>query len=151
MKLINQRVVLYDGVCGLCNGVVQAVLAYDASEKILFSPIQSKFSENLLKKKNLNNTDLDTFYYCEIDDIKDPKYIQLYSKFNGAYTLISHMADFSSNFLLLFLSYFLFFIPNFFGNFCYDLVAKNRYNILGKHKEVCKMYNKNQMKRIIFD
>eukprot|EP01080_Neovahlkampfia_damariscottae_P000642 gene642-8145_t len=144
-----QRIVLYDGVCGLCNGVVQKVIYFDSSEKILFSPLQSKFSANLLKKKKLNNKDLDTFYYCEVDDLTNPKIIQLSSRFSGAFSLISSMS--ASSYLMLFLSYFLFFIPNFVGNFVYNLVGKNRYKIFGKYKEVCKMYSKYQMKRFIFD
>ena len=40
----NQRVILFDGVCGLCNAWVDFVLKQDSEGKFQFAPLQGKFA-----------------------------------------------------------------------------------------------------------
>ena len=37
-------VLLYDGVCGLCNYLVQFVLQHDADTHFSFAPLQSEYA-----------------------------------------------------------------------------------------------------------
>ena len=55
-------VLLYDGVCGLCNRTVRFVLRRDREEKFRFSPLQSAFAARLLGKKGVDASDLNSFY-----------------------------------------------------------------------------------------
>jgi predicted DCC family thiol-disulfide oxidoreductase YuxK len=52
--------VLYDGVCALCNRVVGFLLRHDRHDRFRFAPLQSEFAQNLSQRHGLNAQDLDT-------------------------------------------------------------------------------------------
>lgn len=58
----DQSIVLYDGVCGLCNRLVQFILKRDTHDRFRFASLQSHFSETLLMRHGADSHDLDTFY-----------------------------------------------------------------------------------------
>lgn len=43
-------VLLYDGLCGLCDGVVQLVLARDSKRTLYFAPLQGEFASGVLSR-----------------------------------------------------------------------------------------------------
>ena len=45
---MNDAVLLYDGLCGFCDGLVQFVLARDAKGTLRFAPLQGDFAGELL-------------------------------------------------------------------------------------------------------
>jgi predicted DCC family thiol-disulfide oxidoreductase YuxK len=55
-------ILLYDGVCGVCNRVVQFIPLRDHRATIRFAPLQSAFASRILTRHNLNPRDLDTIY-----------------------------------------------------------------------------------------
>ena len=55
-------IVLYDGVCGLCNRAVQFLLKRDRHDRFRFAPLQSDFAANLLQRHGIDHTKLDTVY-----------------------------------------------------------------------------------------
>jgi predicted DCC family thiol-disulfide oxidoreductase YuxK len=55
-------VLLYDGVCGLCNRTVQFVLKRDRSDAFRFAALQSALGRRILERHGANPSDLDTFY-----------------------------------------------------------------------------------------
>jgi predicted DCC family thiol-disulfide oxidoreductase YuxK len=55
-------IILYDGVCGLCNGLVQFILKHDRDGRLRFASLQSDFAERVLSRHGIHNTDLDTFH-----------------------------------------------------------------------------------------
>lgn len=54
--------VLYDGVCGLCNRVNQFILKRDSRDQFRFSSLQSSISGELLQRYGRKADDLDTVY-----------------------------------------------------------------------------------------
>ena len=56
------HLLLYDGVCGLCNRLVRFVLDRDRRGQFRFAALQSAMSKDLLKKYGRDPSDLDTFY-----------------------------------------------------------------------------------------
>ena len=58
----NNPIVLYDGVCGLCNRLVQFILKRDKHERFRFASLQSSFGEAILRRHGADPLDLDTFY-----------------------------------------------------------------------------------------
>jgi predicted DCC family thiol-disulfide oxidoreductase YuxK len=56
----SQTVVLYDGVCGLCNWLVAFLIRHDRRDQFRFAPLQSEFAQDLLDRHGLNPTDFDT-------------------------------------------------------------------------------------------
>src|SRR6266853_5446132 len=55
-------IILYDGVCGLCNRFVQFVLKRDHKDRFRFAALQSKFARDILERHQLNANILDTVY-----------------------------------------------------------------------------------------
>jgi len=58
----SRHVILYDGVCALCNGLVQFVLRRDARCVFDFAPLQSRAGHELLARFGRNPDDLNTVY-----------------------------------------------------------------------------------------
>lgn len=55
-------IVLYDGVCALCNGTVRFALARDRARRIRFAPLQGETARGFLRKWGKEPEVLDTFY-----------------------------------------------------------------------------------------
>ena len=63
---MRTMVVLYDGVCGLCNRWVRFILRHDKDDKFRFAALQSEFAQNVLRQELPNNS-VDTVYLV-LDD-----------------------------------------------------------------------------------
>ncbi len=55
-------IILYDGVCGLCNRLNQFILRRDPDAIFRFASLQSPFAERILSRHGANPQDLDTVY-----------------------------------------------------------------------------------------
>ena len=60
-----KHLILYDGVCGLCNALVGFVLPRDRKDRFRFAPLQGDVARAALKRFGRNPDDLDTFYVIE--------------------------------------------------------------------------------------
>lgn len=58
----GRHLLLYDGVCGLCDWLVQAVLANERAEAFDFAPLQSREARDVLARFGAHPDDLDTVY-----------------------------------------------------------------------------------------
>ena len=61
----SNPIVLYDGVCGLCNRLVKFLLKRDTNDRFRFASLQSDFANNLLTHHGLDPHDLDTVYVVQ--------------------------------------------------------------------------------------
>jgi predicted DCC family thiol-disulfide oxidoreductase YuxK len=118
----NQPIILFDGVCNLCNGSVQWLILRDSKAILRFASLQSDFGQSILKKNNFNMTDFNSFILLEGGKI--------WTKSDAALRVVGHLGG-----VWALLSVFRW-IPLFIRNFFYDLIAKNRYRWFGK-KESC--------------
>jgi predicted DCC family thiol-disulfide oxidoreductase YuxK len=59
---MTHPILLYDGVCGLCNRLVQFILHRDATGTFRFASLQSALAERVLGKHGADAHDLDTVY-----------------------------------------------------------------------------------------
>lgn len=57
---LNHTLVLYDGVCGLCNRLVAFLLRHDRRDQFRFAPLQSAFAHTQLRRHGLDPADFDT-------------------------------------------------------------------------------------------
>jgi predicted DCC family thiol-disulfide oxidoreductase YuxK len=55
-------ILLYDGVCGLCNRLTQFILRHDREAGFHFAALQSPFAAGILARHGANAADLDTVY-----------------------------------------------------------------------------------------
>jgi predicted DCC family thiol-disulfide oxidoreductase YuxK len=120
-------IVLYDGVCGLCNRAVQFLLKRDRHDQFRFAPLQSDFAANLLQRHRIDHTKLDTVYAVVNHGQADEKLLAkgdaflLFAKVLGGVWRIAGLGRV---------------IPRPIRNWLYDFVAANRYRVFGK-AETC--------------
>lgn len=120
-----RSIILFDGVCNLCNSSVNFVLDRDKEKKFMFAALQSDIGKKLLLSHDINLPG----NYDSVILIKDSK---VYKKSAAALEIAK---DLGGVWQLL---YIFKIIPSFVSNILYDLVANNRYRFFGK-REVCRM------------
>ena len=59
----DKNIILFDGVCNLCNTSVNFVMDYDKQKVFYFASLQSSFGQFFCKKYNLPTTHFDSFIY----------------------------------------------------------------------------------------
>ena len=115
----NKKIVLFDGVCNLCNGAVMFIIKHDKKDIFRFISLQSNKGQEIQKQLNLPEKNIDI--------------IILYVPYDVTYYKADAVLEIAKN--LGSLSYFVpiaNILPNRFQNFVYDFVAKNRYRWFGK-------------------
>ncbi|MGV6846492.1 MAG: thiol-disulfide oxidoreductase DCC family protein [Lutibacter sp.] len=118
----NKSVVLFDGVCNLCNTSVNFIIKHDSQNYFLFASLQSDAAKEILLQFNLKNLDLKSILLIENNQIFDQSTaaLRIAKKLNFAYNLL----------------YVFIIVPKPLRNFIYGIIAKNRYKWFGK-KESC--------------
>ena len=116
-------IVLYDGVCGLCNRAVQFLLKRDRHDRFRFAPLQSDFAAKVLQRHGIDHTKLDTVYavvnHGETNEqilAKGDAFL-LFAKVLGGIWNVARVGRV---------------VPRPIRNWLYDLVAANRYRVFGK-------------------
>jgi predicted DCC family thiol-disulfide oxidoreductase YuxK len=64
-RALGKHVVLFDGVCGLCNAFNNFIIDHDKQDKFMFAPLQSAFARDALCKYGKDPADLETVYVIE--------------------------------------------------------------------------------------
>jgi predicted DCC family thiol-disulfide oxidoreductase YuxK len=124
----NKQLILFDGVCNLCNASVQYVIKHDKKDVFMFAPLQGETGQFIIEKYQIDTSKIDS--------------ILLYSKQRGisykstAALKIASKLSFPINLLAMFLV-----VPVFLRNWVYNYIAKNRYKWFGKQNE-CMIPNK---------
>ena len=121
-KQLTHSIILFDGVCNLCNGAVNFVIKRDTGNVFKFTPLQEKQGVLLLKTHAVDTQKLDSIVLIENEKV--------YVKSSAALRIARKM----SNLWPLFFVFLI--IPSFIRDGVYDFIAKNRYKWFGK-KEQC--------------
>ena len=126
---MSHPILLYDGVCGLCNGFVQFVLRRDAAGMFRFAALQSPLAARILARHGLDARDLDSLYVVvnpeQADEILLPRsdaVIFTLRQLGGATRAFWRMTGF-----LLQL------VPRAVRDWGYGVVARRRYRIFGRY------------------
>jgi predicted DCC family thiol-disulfide oxidoreductase YuxK len=135
----SKTLVLYDGVCGLCNGLNQFLLARDPDDHFRFASLQSEFAASLLKDCEINSLDLNTVYvlaeYGQPSQrllARSDAILYVLGRLGGAWSFLQAARV----------------LPKVFRDALYNLVAGNRYRIFGKY-EVCLMPEEKYRKKFL--
>ena len=120
----QDEIVLFDGVCNLCDASVQFIIKHEKHPELKFASLQSATAQQLIKQFNLNNKNIDSIVYISKNNlyIKSGAALRLSKKLKGLYPL-----------LFAFII-----VPPFIRNAVYDFIARNRYKWYGK-KDSCMM------------
>jgi len=116
------NIVLFDGVCNLCNKTVRFIIRRDPKAKFRFASVQSESGQLLLKQLSLPIDRYDSIVYICDDKfyLKSTAVLTILSKLGSGWQLLS--------FLIIF--------PLFLRDKVYDFIAKWRYKWFG-HLESC--------------
>ncbi len=115
---LNKKIILFDGICNLCDSSVQFIIKHDNQDIFRFVALQSDLGGKIIQHLGIHSSKVDS--------------IILYVPNKTYYTKISAVTRIASelNSWHRFLSVFRF--TGKLGNFIYDFVAKNRYKWFGK-------------------
>ena len=122
MKNSNQKIILFDGVCNLCNTSVNFVIEHDKKNIFKFAALQSDMGKKLAIENNIYIADTDSIILIDGDSsyIKSTAALYISKELSGAYPLL----------------YAFMIIPKYLRDLIYNYIAKNRYKWYGK-KESC--------------
>lgn len=116
-----ERIILFDGVCNLCNRSVQFIIKRDPKGYFKFASLQGETGLELLKRYGLNSN-INSFVLIEDEKIhlESTAALRVCSKLNSGWKALAC-------FLI---------IPRPIRDFFYKIIANNRYKWFGK-KESC--------------
>jgi predicted DCC family thiol-disulfide oxidoreductase YuxK len=115
-------VILFDGVCNFCNGLMNFVIRQDKKRVFRFAALQSEAGKNILQQHNLSTQDFDSFVLIDKN--------RVFKKSSASLKVMSRLPWYWKPAQILWI------IPLFIRNAVYDFVARNRYKWFGK-KEQC--------------
>lgn len=120
---LNKKIILFDGVCNLCNSSIQFVIKRDNEDLFRYAALQSDIGQKLLIERNIDTENIDSIILIEPG-------IAYYTKSDAALEIGTHLKGYGT------ISKILLLIPNGLRNIVYDFVARNRYKWYGK-KDAC--------------
>lgn len=120
----RQALLLYDGVCGLCDRAVQFVLTRDQDDRFRFAPLQGPTAAKVLARHGIDASDLDTFHL--VLDVGRPRE-RVVSRGRGAAVTLRRLGG---GWRLL--GVLLAAMPRFLVDLGYRAVAKVRYRVWGR-------------------
>ena len=129
----SKNIVLFDGVCNLCNGLVSYLIKLDKNKTLFYCSLQSETGKKLLAQHHLNNLNLNSIVFISHQtSVKSTAVLRILYQLGGFYRLT----------LILLV------IPSFIRDWVYDIVAKKRYLWFGKSKS-CRIPNEEEQAMFI--
>lgn len=119
----SQLVILFDGVCNLCNGFVNFLIDRDPENQFKFASLQSEFGEKILVKTQMQTDEYQSVLVLEGGEV--------FTKSSAVFKVIERLPKWR---WLRFLKIF----PTCFLDTIYGLIAQNRYRIFGK-RDSCRI------------
>jgi predicted DCC family thiol-disulfide oxidoreductase YuxK len=119
-----KSIVLFDGVCNLCNGFINFLIDRDPHDRFQFGSLQSESAKELLRPFNYSADELSTLLLIQDGQLhsQSTAVLKIFRQMSGAWPLM----------------YAFIVLPKAFRDFVYNLVARNRYRIFGR-KEACRI------------
>ena len=133
-------IILYDGVCGLCNRLVQFLLKRDTNERLRFASLQSDFAARVLTRHGIDPKDLDTVHV--VVDYERPEEQVL----NRSDAVLRAGAELGTPWNIL--ATMARIVPRPLRDVVYRFVARNRYHVFGRY-ETCMLPDPNQRHRFL--
>lgn len=118
----DKHIILFDGVCNLCNNAITFVIQRDKKDLFVYAPLQSTAGEKLIKQHSIDTSKIDSIILIKNQKAytKSTAALRIARKLSGLWPLLAV-------FLIL---------PVFIRNWVYDYIAQNRYKWFGK-KDAC--------------
>jgi predicted DCC family thiol-disulfide oxidoreductase YuxK len=117
----GQSIILFDGICNLCNSSVQYVIKHDPAALFKFAPLQSEAGQHLLRQYDLPQNNLNSFVLLQNN--------KAYTQSTAALKVSKELKGPAR------LLYGFIIVPAFIRDWVYKLVANKRYKWFGKRDE----------------
>ncbi len=128
------KIILFDGLCNLCNGSVNFIIKRNKLGIFKFASLQSEIGQSLLKQLCIANETIDSIVY-----INDDRY------FLRSAAVLNVLKDLGGKWKLL---YIFIITPKFLRDLIYNAIAKSRYKVFGK-RESCMVPSENIRNRFL--
>ena len=115
----EEKIIVFDGVCGLCNYAVTLLINIDTQKRFKYTALQGRYVEKLDIEEGI-----DSIIFYENG--------QLYYKSTAILRIVRSLGG------LWVTSGIFYIIPRFVRDYIYDSIAKYRYRIFGK-EQICRM------------
>ena len=113
----NSKIIVFDGHCNLCSGLVQFIVNADRKKQIKFAASQTKSGEQIIKDHRLEDVGL-SIYYIDGDKVYDR---------SQAVFHISSQLGFPYSMILIFGV-----LGRPISDALYSIIARNRFKVFGK-------------------
>ncbi len=119
----GKKIILFDGVCNLCNNAIQFIIKRDHKDIFRYAALQSELGQQLTKERGIDTQLVDSMILLEPGVayfVKSDAALEISKEFGGLWGLLQVFS----------------WLPASLRNPIYDLVARNRYKWFGK-KDQC--------------
>ncbi len=120
---IDKKIILFDGICNLCDSAVQFVIKHDKNDVFRFIALQSELGQAIISHIGIADKNIDSIVLYEPKKAyyyKAEAAIRIIQEFGGAFGIMKIFRA----------------LPKSVSNLIYDYIAKNRYKWYGK-KDNC--------------
>lgn len=123
-RAAGRDVVLFDGVCNLCNGAVDFILDRDPEGRLAFASLQSEAGQELLSQYGLSTENFDSVVLLKEGKVyqKSTAALEIAGRLSGAWPLLKVFK----------------LVPRPLRDLIYNFIGRNRYRFFGK-REQCRM------------
>jgi predicted DCC family thiol-disulfide oxidoreductase YuxK len=124
MSALPDHLLLFDGVCTLCNASVDLVIRNDSKRRFRFASLQSEVGQQILQERGLSQSEFDSVIYLRqgVLHTQSGAALRIAARLDGLWPLFAV-------FLL---------IPPILRDAVYGWIARNRYSWFGK-RETCRV------------
>jgi predicted DCC family thiol-disulfide oxidoreductase YuxK len=120
----NKKIILFDGVCNLCNNAVNFIIERDKKDVFRFASLQSETGRKLTSDRGIEVEEaMNSFMLIEPGVAyyqRSTAALEVAKELSGGYSMLRYFS----------------FLPEGFRDSIYNLVARNRYKWFGK-KDNC--------------
>ena len=131
MSYKNQRIVLFDGVCGLCNAWVDFILKRDSKGSFKFAPLQGEYASQIVPD--------------HASELKSIVYICFGKEYTKSGAVLRILRDLGGIWRFAWIFWL---IPFFVRDPLYLIIATNRYRFFGK-RDTCRFPSEQERQRFI--
>jgi predicted DCC family thiol-disulfide oxidoreductase YuxK len=141
---VTHPILLYDGVCGLCNRLVRFVLRRDPAGVFRFAALQSPLAGRILARHGVDARDLDTLYVVvnaeQADEMLLPR--------SDAVIFILRRVEGTTRAFWRMTGFLLQLIPRAIRDWGYGMVARRRYRVFGRY-DLCPLPTEDTRSRFL--
>ncbi len=115
----NKQIILFDGVCNLCNNFIQFIIQRDTEDIFRYASLQSEVAQKLIAERGIKVNTMESVILINPG-------IAYYTKSDAAVHIGKHLKGYR------YISKIITLVPSSLRNIVYDLIARNRYRWYGK-------------------